>query len=327
MNLTVTSFCTFLLTHRSLTPRRPTPGSPASPSLESVLEENEESSTGLTEQAGESEAIPEDGDGKEAHLLENKEDPQNVSVQSMSDFCNKQPTEEFPGKPKASPATGCHESGWGHAPWVRWLCIAVWHPSSGSHPHVLSVLHPQVQSVVHHVHSQLTPTSTVHPAWHTQSTYTHKYSPSCMTYTVSLHPQVQSVLHDIHSQLTPTSTVRPSWHTQSTYTHKCNLSGMYTVRNIQLAYIHKCSLSCIMYSCLMHTSTVCLVSCTVGLHTQVQSARQTVHSMHLHPHKYTQSSKTCCQLTTNTKIMRNAKDLFIWITTESKQCLVQHVGL
>ena len=76
----MTSFCTFLLTHRSLTPRQPTPGSPASPSLESVLEENEESSTGLTEQAGESEAIPEDGDGKEAHLLENKEDPQNVSV-------------------------------------------------------------------------------------------------------------------------------------------------------------------------------------------------------------------------------------------------------
>ena len=125
------------------------------------------------------------------------------------------------------------------------------------------------------------PTSAVCCASCTQSACAHKYSPSSITYTVNL-------------------------------THKRSLSGItYTVRNIQLAYIHKCSLSCIMYSCLMHTNTVYLVSCTVGLHTQVQSARQTVHSMHLHPHKYTQSSETCCQLTTNTKIMRNAKDLFI----------------
>ena len=37
-------------------------------------------------------------------------------------------------------------------------------PVLGSHPHVLSVLHPQVQSVVRHVHSQLAPTSTICPA-------------------------------------------------------------------------------------------------------------------------------------------------------------------
>ena len=55
------------------------------------MEENEESSTGLTRQAGKSEAIPEDGDGKEAHLLENKEDPQNVSIQSMSAFVTSGP--------------------------------------------------------------------------------------------------------------------------------------------------------------------------------------------------------------------------------------------
>ena len=79
------------LTHRSLSPRQPTPSSPASPSLKSVLEENKESSTRLTGQAGESEAIPEDGDGKEAHLLENKENPQNVSIQSMSDFATSGP--------------------------------------------------------------------------------------------------------------------------------------------------------------------------------------------------------------------------------------------
>ena len=45
----------------------------------------------MTGQAGESEAIPEDGDGKEAHLLENKEDPQSVSVQSLSDFATSGP--------------------------------------------------------------------------------------------------------------------------------------------------------------------------------------------------------------------------------------------
>ena len=102
--------------------------------------------------------------GRRLTFWRTKKIPRLISVMSMSDFSNKRPTEEFPGKPKASPATGCHENGWGHAPWVRWLCIAVWHPSSGSHPHVLSVLHPQVQSVVRHVHSQLAPTSTVRPA-------------------------------------------------------------------------------------------------------------------------------------------------------------------
>ena len=159
------------LTHRPLTPREPTPGSPASPSLESVLEENKESSTGLTGQAGESEAIPEDGDGKEAHLLENKEDPQSVSVQSMSDFCNKRPIEEFPVKPKASPATGCHESGWGHAPWFRWLhsCVT---PVLGLTPTCL------VCSA---------PTSAACCASCIQSACTHKYSLSCITYTVNLH--------------------------------------------------------------------------------------------------------------------------------------------
>ena len=55
------------------------------------MEENEESSTGLTRQAGKSEAIPEDGDGKEAHLLENKEDPQHVTVQPRSDFATSGP--------------------------------------------------------------------------------------------------------------------------------------------------------------------------------------------------------------------------------------------
>lgn len=55
------------------------------------MEENEESSSRLTEQAGEAEAIPEDGDGEDARLLENKEDPQHVSVQPRSDFATSGP--------------------------------------------------------------------------------------------------------------------------------------------------------------------------------------------------------------------------------------------
>ena len=99
------------------------------------------------------------------------------------------------------------------------------------------------------------PTSAVCCTSRTQSACTHKYSPSCITYTVNL---------------------------------QCNLSGItYTVHNIQLAYsyIHKCSLSCIMYSCLTHTNTVYLASCKVGLHTQMQSVLHNIQLAYSYIHK------------------------------------------
>ena len=117
-------------------------------------------------------------------------------------FCNKRPAEEFPVKPKTSPAAGRHESGWVHSPWERWLYVAVWPLALGSHPQVVSVLHPHSaptckQSAVHNVRSQLAPTSTVCPRPH--SAHTHKYSLSYIMYAVNLHPQVQCVLHNLHS--------------------------------------------------------------------------------------------------------------------------------